>query len=127
MATNEIEKDVLARGTDEEVRQAIQLAQRYGVEYLDPDDFHMDGELFSTIPAKLMYRYNFIPLRKEDGQLVVVGSDPGDVILLNELEMALEMPVSVVVGTEAFINDILKKAKAVPESLKRQLKAFSPR
>lgn len=127
MATNEIEKDVLARGTDEEVRQAIQLAQRYGVEYLDPDDFHMDGELFSTIPAKLMYRYNFIPLRKEDGQLVVVGSDPGDVILLNELEMALEMPVSVVVGTEAFINDILKKSESSSRVLEEATEGFQPK
>ncbi|MCG8460538.1 MAG: hypothetical protein MI919_30015, partial [Holophagales bacterium] len=110
MATNDqtIDQETLERGTAEEIEAAQRLAVRYGVPYLDPDDFHMDGELFSTIPAKLMYRYNFIPLIHSDGVLTIVVSDPSDIQVQNELELALDCPIGVVVGTATFINNILK-------------------
>lgn len=128
MATNnEIEHGSLEKGTEEEINSAKQLAARYGVEFLDPDDFHMDGELFATIPAKLMYRYNFIPLIKENGVLTVVVSDPGDIILQSELELALDTPITVVVGTTSFINDILKKSESSQRVLEEATEGFQPK
>ncbi|HUX06769.1 MAG TPA: GspE/PulE family protein [Acidobacteriota bacterium] len=119
--------DALARGSREEIEKAQQLASRYGVEFLDPDDFHLDGELFSTIPAKLMYRYNFVPLRRDDGELTVVLADPSDVRVQDELELALGATVSVVVGTPTFINDILKKSESSQRVLEEATEGFQPR
>jgi type II secretory ATPase GspE/PulE/Tfp pilus assembly ATPase PilB-like protein len=124
---NVIDQESLARGTREEIEQARQLAARYGVEYLDPDDFHMDGELFSTIPAKLMFRYNFIPLEKTGNMLTVVVSDPSDLQLQSELEMALDTPITVVVGTASFINDILKKSESSSRVLEEATEGFQPK
>jgi type IV pilus assembly protein PilB len=127
MSTNQINHDVLARGSEEEIRRARHLAQRYGVPYLDPDDFHMDGELFSTIPAKLMFRYTFFPLKRENGELTVVVSDPSDVAVHTELELALDTPVNVVVAAPSFINDILKKSESSSRVLEEATEGFQPK
>ena len=119
--------DALARGSREKIEKAQRLASRYGVEFLDPDDFHLDGELFSTIPAKLMYRYNFVPLRRDDGALTVVMADPSDVRVQDELELALGATISVVVGTPSFINDILKKSESSQRVLEEATEGFQPR
>jgi type II secretory ATPase GspE/PulE/Tfp pilus assembly ATPase PilB-like protein len=119
--------EALARGSREEIDNAQELASRYGVDYLDPDEFHLDGELFSTIPAKLMYRYNFVPLRRGDGVLTVVMADPSDVRVQDELELALGATIRVVVGTPTFINDILKKSESSQRVLEEATEGFQPR
>ena len=81
----------------------------------------------SLCPAKLMYRYNFIPLKKENSILTVVVSDPGDIQLQSELELALDASVAVVVGTTAFINDILKKSESSSRVLEEATEGFQPK
>lgn len=127
MKSSKIENEELAKGTEEEVDESRELANRYGVEFLEPEDFHLDGDLFSTIPAKLMYRYNFIPLKKEANVLTVVMADPSDVILQNELELALGLTIRVVVGTPTFIADILKKSESSQRVLEEATEGFQPR
>ena len=48
-----------------EVARARQLATRYRREFVDMDEFRIDQELFRSIPADLMLRYGFVPLRRE--------------------------------------------------------------
>jgi len=127
MATNETETNGLERGSQEELLRAQELAARYGVEFLDPDDFQLDGELFDTIPAKLMYRYNFVPLKREGEVLTVVMADPSDVMLQDELELALGATVRVVVGTPTFIKEILKKSESSQRVLEEATEGFQPR
>jgi len=127
MATNETETNGLERGSQEELLRAQELAARYGVEFLDPDDFQLDGELFDTIPAKLMYRYNFVPLKREGEVLTVVMADPSDVMLQDELELALGATIRVVVGTPTFIKEILKKSESSQRVLEEATEGFQPR
>jgi type IV pilus assembly protein PilB len=117
----------LDHGSQAEVEEAIRRAERYSVPYLEPEDFHMDGELFSTIPAKLMYRYSFFPLEKTDGLLTVAVADPGDMLLQNELEMALESSIALVVATPSFITDILKKSESSSRVLDEATEGFQPK
>ena len=127
MAANDNNGTAPERGGAEETARARELAARYGVDYLDPDDFHLDGELFDTIPAKLMYRYNFVPLGREDGVLTVVMADPSDVMLQDEMELALGTAIRVVVGTPSFITDILKKSESSQRVLEEATEGFQPR
>ncbi|SVE28152.1 uncharacterized protein METZ01_LOCUS481006, partial [marine metagenome] len=57
-----------------ETLEARQLAKRYQLEFIDMDEFHIDQELFRSIPADLMFRYSFVPLRREGQTLVIVAS-----------------------------------------------------
>src|SRR5437867_3074996 len=95
-----------------EEAQARALAARLGLEYVDLSDFTIVHELFRNIPVDLMFRYNFVPLRREGSRLVVVVSDPSDVLMIDELELLLAMPVEVSVGTQSGIQEILKRSES---------------
>ena len=49
----------------EEIARARRLAERYRLEFVEMADFHLDNELFRSIPADLMLRYGFVPHRRE--------------------------------------------------------------
>jgi len=52
---------------------ARRLAQRYRVPFIDLREQRIDPELFRTIPADLMFRYNFVPLEQQNNVLAIVG------------------------------------------------------
>ena len=52
---------------------AKRLAQRYRVPFVDLREQRIDPELFRTIAADLMFRYNFVPLEQRDNLLVIAA------------------------------------------------------
>ncbi|PYT36367.1 MAG: pilus assembly protein PilB [Acidobacteria bacterium] len=95
-----------------EEAQAQRIAARLGIPYVDLADFPIDHDLFREIPVDLMFRYNFVPWKEEDGRLVVVISDPSDVLMVDELEILLGRPLKICVGAKTAINDVLKKSES---------------
>jgi type IV pilus assembly protein PilB len=95
-----------------EAAQAQRIAARLGIPYVDLTDFPINHELFREIPVDLMFRYNFVPWKEEDGRLVVVISDPSDVLMVDELEILLGRPLKICVGGKTAINDVLKKSES---------------
>src|SRR5215510_2047967 len=81
-----------------EEAQAQRIAARLGIPYVDLTEFPINHDLFREIPVDLMFRYNFIPWKEEDGRLVVVISDPSDVLMVDELEILLSRPLKICVG-----------------------------
>ena len=94
-----------------EIAHARRLADRYLLEFVDMEHFHIDHELFQSIPADLMLRYGFVPYRREGRALVIVISDPTDLPLIDELSLLLATRVKVTVGTASAIQSILKKSE----------------
>ncbi len=103
---------------------AQRLASRLGLEYVDLKDFQIDHELFRSIPVDLMLRYNFVPYQKRGSTLVVIVSDPTDILMLDELESLLAMQVDVVVGTQSAIQEILKKSESSQRVLEQATEEF---
>ncbi|MBK5296386.1 MAG: type II/IV secretion system protein [Vicinamibacteria bacterium] len=95
-----------------ETAEARRLAERYRLEFVDMDQFHIDGELFRAIPADLMLRYGFVPCRRDGKALVIVVSDPRDLPMIDELSALLGTPVKVTVGTPSAIRGMLKKSES---------------
>ena len=87
-----------------EAAEARRLAERYRLEFVDMDQFHIDGDLFRAIPADLMLRYGFVPCRRDGKSLVIVVSDPRDLPMIDELSALLGTPVKVTVGTPSAIR-----------------------
>ncbi len=104
--------------------EAMELAKKYGVPYVDLGKVNIDHELFRSIPVDLMYRYNFVPLSEEDGVLVIVLSDPSDVLMIDELETLLDKPVDTAVGASKAIQDILKKSESSQRVLDEVTEGF---
>jgi type IV pilus assembly protein PilB len=99
-----------ALGSEE--AQAQRVAARLGIPYVDLADFPIDHDLFRTIPVDLMFRYNFIPWKEDNGRLVIVIADPSDVLMVDELEILLGRSLRVCVGAKSAINDVLKKSES---------------
>jgi type II secretory ATPase GspE/PulE/Tfp pilus assembly ATPase PilB-like protein len=95
-----------------EAAEARRLADRYRLEFVDMDQFHIDSELFRAIPADLMLRYGFVPCRRDGKALVIVVSDPRELPMIDELSALLGTPVKVTVGTPSAIRAMLKKSES---------------
>ncbi len=104
--------------------QAGRLAERLGIEYVDLGKFEIDPELFRSIPVDLMFRYNFVPRRRTGAGLEVVVADPTDVLMMDELELLLGTTIEVSVGTQAGIQEILKKSESSQRVLEEATEEF---
>jgi len=109
----------------EDEQEAQALAERLGLPYDPLDEFHVDPELFRTIPVEVMLRYHFLPLRSEGEILYVIMADPSNVISLNEVELALARPLEVAVGPASRIADILEKSESTQRVLDEATEGFS--
>ena len=69
----------------EDLEQARALAERLGLPFDPLGQFHVDPDLFRTIPVEIMLQYQFLPLREENGALEVVMADPGGLKVAQEL------------------------------------------
>src|ERR1700686_3002657 len=65
-----------------ETEQARALAARYRCEYVDLRDGAIDHDLFRSIPVDLMFRYNFVPMKAQNGTLDIALSDPRNLNLI---------------------------------------------
>jgi type IV pilus assembly protein PilB len=108
----------------EDLEAARALAERLQLPFEPLDEFHVDPELFRTIPVEQMLHYQFLPMQEVDGVLEVVMADPSDVRLLNELELALARPLRVSVGPQPLIADILEKSESTQRVLDEATEGF---
>ena len=108
-----------------DLRDAEALAERLGLP-LDPlDEFHVDVDLFRTIPVEMMLHYQFLPMASEGEVLKVVMADPSNVVDLNELELSLARPIDVTIGPRKRIADILEKSESTQRVLDEATEGFS--
>ena len=128
MATNTDLNATLGPVTDDERRmeleQARRLAARYRLDFVDMDTFHIDQELFRSIPADLMLRYEFVPHRRVGKALEIVVSDPTDLPMIDELGVLLSTPIKVAVGPKSAIESILKKSESSTRVLEDATESF---
>ena len=67
----------------QEIEQAKTLATRYGCEFVDLRDVRIDHDLFHSIPVDLMFRYNFVPIHAQNGNLDLALADPRNLNLID--------------------------------------------
>src|SRR6202049_5018853 len=130
MATTDQHSDViagLASAADEQHERefARKLAGRYRCAFVDLREQHIDPELFRTIPADLMFRYNFVPLEVQNNSLSIAVSDPSLVLLSDELPLLLGKKLAIKVATARQIGDILKRTEQSQRVLEQATEAFT--
>lgn len=101
------------------------LAERYRVPFIDLAEQQIDPELFRSIPAELMFRYNFVPLESRDHSLVVVVSDPSQLLVNDELAGLLGKKLSIKVATSTQISDLLKRTEQSQRVLDQATEGFT--
>ncbi len=104
---------------------ARKLAERYRFAFIDLREQRIDAELFRTIPADLMFRYNFVPLELHNNILAIAAADPGQVQMSDELPLLLGKKLLIRVATARQIGDILKRTEQSQRVLEQATEAFT--
>src|SRR5919204_5531736 len=108
-----------------EAEQARAIAARYRCEYVDLREASIDHELFRSIPVDLMFRYNFVPMRAQNGTLDIALSDPRNLNLIDELTLLLNRKLRVKVATLSQIAELLKKTEQSQRVLEEVTEGFT--
>ncbi len=129
MATTE-HSNVIAGTTsaaDEQHEREVarKLAERYRYAFIDLREQRIDPELFRTIPADLMFRYNFVPLEIHNNVLSIAAADPGQVQMSDELPLLLGKKLAIKVATPRQIADLLKRTEQSQRVLEQATEAFT--
>jgi type II secretory ATPase GspE/PulE/Tfp pilus assembly ATPase PilB-like protein len=104
--------------------RARELAARYRCEFIDLRDYHLNAELFRTVPVDLMFRYNFVPLEEKDGTLWIAIADPSKLMLIDEISLLLRRRIKTRVALLSQISDILKKTEQSQRVLEEASEGF---
>jgi type IV pilus assembly protein PilB len=108
-----------------ESQQARRLAERYRCPFVDLREQRIDPELFRSIPAEMMFRYNFVPLEAHDTTLVVAMADPSQLHLTDELSLLLGKRLQIRVATASQISDLLKRTEQSQRVLDQATEGFT--
>src|ERR1700691_1045177 len=108
-----------------EALQAQTMAARYRCDYVDLREGSIDHDLFRTIPVDLMFRYNFVPLRAQNGTLDIALADPRNLNMIDELALLLNKKLRVKVATLSQISDLLKKTEQSQRVLEEVTEGFT--
>ena len=105
--------------------QARKLAERYRCPFVDLREQRIDPDLFRSIPAEMMFRYNFVPLESHDTTLVVAMADPSQLHLTDELALLLGKRLQIKVATTSQIGDLLKRTEQSQRVLDQATEGFT--
>jgi type IV pilus assembly protein PilB len=108
-----------------EREQSRRLAERYRCPFVDLTEQRIDSELFRSIPAELMFRYNFVPLAAHDTTLVVAMVDPSQLQLTDELALLLGKRLQIKVATASQIGELLKRTEQSQRVLDQATEGFT--
>src|ERR1700676_4369655 len=108
-----------------ESQQARRLAERYRCPFVDLREQRIDPELFRSIPAELMFRYNFVPLESRANTLVVAMADPRQLQLTDELSLLIGKRLQIKVATASQISDLLKRTEQSQRVLDQATEGFT--
>jgi len=109
-----------------EVDRAKDIARRYRCEFVDLHDFQLHHDLFTKIPPRLMFSYNFVPLEEtHDGRLAIAIADPSQLMMIDEISLLLGKRIITKVATLAQISEILKKTEQSKRVLEDASEGFA--
>jgi type IV pilus assembly protein PilB len=115
----------LAADLQAEREHSQRLAERYRCGFVDLREQRIDPELFRSIPADLMFRFNFVPLESRENALLVAVADPAQVLLSDELTLLLGKKLLLKVATPSQISDLLKRTEQSQRVLEQATEAFT--
>src|ERR1700688_3636582 len=108
-----------------EREKSRRLAERYRCGFVDLFEQRIDPELFRSIPAELMFRFNFVPMEAQGSALVIAVADPSQVLLSDELPLLLGKKLILKVATPTQISDLLKRTEQSQRVLDQATEAFT--
>ena len=122
-----VDQTIVAEASDpqSERERSRRLAERYRCPFVDLFEQRIDPELFRSIPAELMFRFNFVPMEAQGNALVIAVAEPSQVLLSDELPLLLGKKLILKVATPTQIGDLLKRTEQSQRVLDQATEAFT--
>jgi type IV pilus assembly protein PilB len=108
-----------------ELSEARAIAARYRCEFVDLAGGAIEHDLFRSVPVDLMFRYNFVPLKAQNGTLEIALADPRNLNTIDELGLLLNKKLRIKVATASQIADLLKKTEQSQRVLEEVTEGFA--
>ncbi len=106
--------------TEEQLARVLQ--EQLGIKAVDLSRAYIDPRAVRLVPEALARRHGLVPLRVEDGHLVVAMRDPLDYFALEDVRLVARMPVRPVIATGSAVQEALGRAYG-GEAVRRALPA----
>jgi general secretion pathway protein E/type IV pilus assembly protein PilB len=84
------------------------LAKQFDMEHVDLTKTPIDPETIKIMPSKIVHRRNLMPIRQDNGSLVVATGDPFDVYAIDELQTLTGKHVHPVLASPKEIARIIR-------------------
>ena len=80
------------------------IARQQGIPVVNLDELVVPENLFKRIPRKLIDKHHMVPIRFHDGVLTVATSDPYDYEAIEEIQLAIDQRVELVLAARTQIT-----------------------
>lgn len=75
------------------------LARQVGMDFVDLDEYPVDRMAVSLVPAAMCRRYVVLPIKVENGMLILATADPGNFLAVDDVRTTSGLQVQSVVAT----------------------------
>jgi type IV pilus assembly protein PilB len=117
----DVDEILLSLGHVGKADLAEAMAKRLKLEYVEITEKDVDRKAASLVDRRVLRKHGALPLRVEDGRLVVAMSDPTNFYALEDLTMLSGHPVRPVVALEDEIRRVFDKALAIGQEVSDML------
>jgi len=84
------------------------MSEQLAIPLVDLSKVDIDVEMLRSLPAKLVYRKNLVPVSRTNGTLTVATSDPYDLYVFDELRLLTGLSIQPALAPEEEIAKIIK-------------------
>ena len=112
---------LLFEGYVSEVDLAMALAQKFRLEYVEITEHDVDPDMKLSADRKFLRKHGMLPLRVEEGRLVVAMSDPTNFYAIEDLTMISGYRITPVVAVAGQIQRVFNKLYALGDDVSKML------
>ena len=107
-----VERYLVTKGLVSEVDLAKAKGSAYGIPYCDLSEVSPPADLISKVNADTLKRYKVLPIREENGKVVIAMADPMDVQAIKAIQTALGRDVTACISpVSQIIAQIEKRSR----------------
>ena len=102
------------------------IAQNLGTDIVDLKGVEIDKEIIDTIDPSTIRMYGIMPLKEEDGILIVATSNPLNYEMPEELHFILGKDIQIVIANESQIDAAIEKYPSPHPTSKKVSPVLTP-
>lgn len=112
-------EDYLVRiGTIDERTRAYIFSKMYSVPLIDFQTIQVQPEAIALIPRQVAIRSKAMPIALNGSQLVVVMTDPADIVALDELRVVANREIAIAIAPRPQLQDALMRFYGLDEDVR---------